>query len=159
MATSVSSKFTNGFWFKGLGVSAFAFCLITAWINYLINNKDSSLLLIFSLAFFIIIYIYFTIRALREITIAPEGLIVKYLLINRKVTFKYEDIVHIKNLRMDRFDQGYYLYLVIEFANGKSIKFKENDIDNYDELKEAIRRNRFSLEDEKKPLGGDDVQK
>ena len=129
----------------------FIFFVLAECLNYYFNFRGSSLLLTCNFAFVVIAaYIFLAVKSLRKVIIAPEGIIIKYMLINKKITIEYENIVSVKNLRMKRYGHGFvnssFLYLEIELASGEIISINDNIIDNYDEIKEAIRRERFSLD-------------
>ncbi len=98
-----------------------------------------------------ICWFFYAMLSLRTITAAPEGIILNYLLTKKQIVINYADIEHVSNVLPDSnrlkptLSSLNGLKLLIELKSGKSISFFQNDIKNYDELKEAIREFRLHL--------------
>ena len=147
MLTEISSKFTIGFWLRGVALSFIACCLVLPMIYPAAFDK-SPLPLAFRILFpipVVCFYIYLAVNMLRKIIVAPEYLIFDYLLINKKITVEYEKMVNVKNVRIPQSRGAFYYILEIELENGETHLIRENHIDNYNEIKEAITRQRFML--------------
>jgi hypothetical protein len=96
-------------------------------------------------------YIKKTINTFIKITVAPEYLIFNYLLIKKKITIYYANIVHVESVDLTTYGRDGTKYisatkLNIDLNTGKRISFSEDSYSNYDELKESIRKHRFNLE-------------
>jgi hypothetical protein len=154
MNDAVTSKFTNVFWFKAVAFTLFVAGATIACITACIANYETynwgRLVLIAAFSVILIgVYLYVTVRSLRTITAAREGIILYYKITKKQIIIDYADILHVNNYRVsanrDNMISPSYLSLDIELSTGENIIFNENDIGNYDELKEAIREYRFKL--------------
>jgi len=151
MTQPVTSNLTKIYWFKAAVFSLFVFTSMIACIHYSVNYNPAALLStgIFSLVL-VIVYIYLAIRLTRKITAAPDGLIIEYLLTKRQIIINYDDITHVENIRVNGNRENAlfpsFRSLAIEISTGENLSINESDFNNYDDLKEAIRRNRFHLE-------------
>lgn len=157
MSNIVSSRFTFIFLLQTIvaalvvifTIIAFVVVSIEHWASY--NHGQLLLIAIFSI---ILIYININsaISSLIKITVAPEGLIIKYLITQKRIIIDYADIIHVSNLDIDedpdnmRFFQfsTNYLRLVIELTTGEKLIFTDGKFANYDDLKDAIRLYRYS---------------
>lgn len=85
---------------------------------------------------------------------SPNELVLQYILTNNRITVNYTDIVHVSLVRentdyydiMTRFTLIPKTKLRIELSSGKNLYLFEEYYENFDELKEAIRRARFKLD-------------
>jgi hypothetical protein len=153
----VSSRFTLIFLLQTIVgtlvvIFAVAACVVVSIERRAFYNQGQLSLI----AIFCIILIYINInsaiRSLIKITVAPEGLIIKYLITQKRIIIDYADIIHVSNLDINedpdnmRFFQfsTNYLRLVIELTTGEKLIFTDGKFANYDDLKDAIRLYRYS---------------
>jgi hypothetical protein len=118
----------------------FALCFIYSGMFANLANLwgGIGLELIFILA--IGIFFYFFLKSWRKITVGPEGIVVDYLIFRKQFTIPYASITYMGTNRtqgMSRTGYGNVQYFVIEYGS-RSIDFKANSYDNYDELKAEI---------------------
>ncbi len=96
-----------------------------------------------------LVYFYVIIRNMVQITAAPEGLVLRYLITGKRIIIDYADITHVGNYRTNaNFDNALIpsgLKLVIELTTGETLCFTDRQYTNYGELKDMIRRYRFHL--------------
>ena len=97
---------------------------------------------------------YHAIKRFIKVTVTPDVLSLQFLLINYHKTVNYTDIVHasvVQNAELRRgdissFTLGDTKKLKIELSSGEKLYLFEEYYQNFDELKEAIRRARFKLD-------------
>lgn len=146
MTETVVSKFNYSL-FVGIG-------LITLFLSPMvyvgITIGTQSWLMDFILILLMYFFIKRTIDTLVKITVAADGLELKYLITGKKVIVNYSDITHVDNkgvTGMYNFSNSpSYVKLDVELTNGKKITILGDNYSNYDEIREAIRRNRFHLD-------------
>jgi hypothetical protein len=154
MPYTVTSKFTTVFRIKAVIFTLFILVSTGLSIEGCISNYEAynwgemGSIALYSMLV-IGIYVNVAINSLKNITAAPEGIILYYLLTKKQIIVDYADIVHVSNYRINgNYDSPLlpsHLKLDIELSTGEDIVFTNTDIDNYDELKEAIREYRFKL--------------
>jgi hypothetical protein len=153
MEDTVTSKFTTKFWLKAVVFTLFVFISTLYCIIFSANHKEElNWGQLWSVAIYSVllaaVYVYISIRSLRKITAARQGIIINYLITKKQIVIDYAYVVHVSNLRVHAADanQGSgYLELAIELNTGEKLILLEEDVANYDELKEAIREFRFKL--------------
>jgi hypothetical protein len=154
MIETVSSKFAYAFWIKVIFFTIVASGLTATVIMISIKNwtqlKSPDLPLTILVLFLVYgFFIRWAYRAAIRIIATPGGLIIRHLVTKKQTIIAYADIVHVGNTRVNvgRSEMRSYSYLklVIELRSGEVLNFLAEDFDNYDEVKEAIRRFRFHL--------------
>lgn len=152
MTLTVNSKFHYYLWVTVIFCAIFAAGFIIAFIIALTNYLNPGSVII---AVVLLPLIYFAIKviigSLLKITVTPDGLKFKYLVTGKQTIINYADIVHVENVHEKSLrsssDEGSGVRLNIFLKNGDEYVIPEDNYANYNELKEAIRRNRFHLDD------------
>lgn len=147
MPVDVISKFTTLFWIKAVVFTIFIFTSITAciivsikhWFEY--NWGQLTLIVIFSIVL-VYFFLNLAINSLVRVTIAPEGLCVKYLITKKLIIIAYADITHLSNVRISNNSENAtassYVEFKIKLDTGEEFSFTDNQFENYHELKRAI---------------------
>ncbi len=159
MTATITSKFRNSLWIAPFLFGVLVWILIGICVH--LSEEDyspSNAQVIMVTLVILIIYICFkTYRAVNrfiKVTVSPDVLLLHYLLINKQTIVNYADIVHVSLVRESPDDNGFNrrvslidtIKLKIELNTGKNLYLVEEYYENFDELKEAIRRARFNLE-------------
>jgi hypothetical protein len=154
MEDTVTSNFSRAFWIKFImfTISVIGSTIICAVVS--VKNRDTyswgQLASVGTYAIILIaLYFYVIIKSTIIITAAREGIIVDYLITKKQIIIDYADIAHASNIRVNDIMNVAvtftYCKLVIELTTGEYFTFKESNMTNYGELKEAIREFRFKL--------------
>ena len=114
------------------------------------SNSDFVGAMILSLVLFYILFNNIN-NTLLKITVAPGGLELRYLLTKKQIVINYADITHVSNTHAKQ-EVSYPTSndgakLTVELSTGETLILVKETYSNYNELKEAIRRNRFHLDE------------
>lgn len=159
MTTTITSRFRNSLWIAPVLFGILVSVLILICIN-LSEGEDSraNANVVVAAVIILIVYIcynsYHAIRRFIKVMASPNELVLQYILTNNRITVNYTDIVHVSLVRentdyydiMTRFTLIPKTKLRIELSSGKNLYLFEEYYENFDELKEAIRRARFKLD-------------
>jgi len=158
MTPTVVSKFRHPVWWSIafyaifiIGFLVAAFAIVTERLR----TYNNAALLFIGAAFCWLIYLSVTnaINTLVRIVVAPDGLNLYYLLTGKHIIVDYQEITHVENMHTISDNWRYAqpktgdIHLNIDLTNGKRFTFFALNYANYNEIKEAIRRNRFHLDD------------
>jgi len=154
LAETVSSKFDWGFVMKFIVYTLLVSGVLSTIVVIIFSGNYSpveSLILFLLISLLACFYIVFVIRQMIVVTAAPEGILIKSLITGKSTTIEYKNIEHVSSLNVvrrgrDGVDIIDHRKLKIELNTGKHYSFTNMQFNNYDELKEAIRRHRFHLD-------------
>ena len=158
MTSAFASKFRASLWVTPVMSGILAFALITICISlsetaYGTENANQIMLILAILIGLVGYIIYYAITRFIKVAVTPGALVVRYLFNNKKAV-EYSHIEHIslvsgKSISRGggtRSSIGGKIKLKIELDNGEKLYLYEESYENFDELKEAIRRARFNLD-------------
>jgi hypothetical protein len=159
MTETITSKFRNSLWTGLLFFGIFVFILIAVCVNlseedYSPGNAHVIMVTLAILIIYICSNTYHAVKRFIKVTVSPDALLLHYLLINDRTSVNYADIVHVSVVSENtdyynistRFNLIPAVKLKIELSTGKNLYLFEEYYENFDELKEAIRRARFKLD-------------
>jgi hypothetical protein len=154
MTTAVTSKFTTLFWVKMIVIIAAILIAVIFGAVYLSLHHTmyptSQIIIFIVLAVAAVgVYTYNLTVSLLKITAAHEGLILYYMLTKKKIVIDYADILHVSNVHSRQTGlptSSGGVKLVIELSTGEEFFIKEENYENYVELKDALREFRFHLD-------------
>jgi hypothetical protein len=152
MTATVTSKFRNSLW-----ISPFLLGILVSGLIAICVAPGNAYMVPGTLAVLIILICFNTYRAVNrfiKVEVSPDSLLLHYLLINKQISVNYADMVHVSIVRNTsdyyetsrRFTLADTTKLKIELNNGKKLYLVEEYYENFDELKEAVRRARFGLD-------------
>jgi hypothetical protein len=159
MTETLTSKFRNSLWtaplFFGILVAILiGVCVHLTGEEYSRTNAQVGMVTLVFLIIYICFNTYRAVKRFIKVTVNPDALMLHYLLIDDRKTINYADIVHVSLVcsSLDYAENTRRLSLVdttklkIELNTGKKLYLVEEYYENFDELKEAIRRARFKLD-------------
>ena len=160
MTSTVTSKFSKSLWVAPvlLGVlisMLIAVCPSLSQPDYNPNDEPEIVCILVIITLLICYNTYHAIRRFIKVTVTPDVLLLHYLLINNQKIINYADIAHVSLVQENtqirgtadsRSSPGDNIKLKIELNSGQKLYLFEEYYQNFDELKEAIRRARFKLD-------------
>jgi hypothetical protein len=158
MTTTVTSKFRNSLWTAPVFLVILIFILVTIIVylvdqDYSQSNAHEIMATLAILIGIICFNAYSAVTRFIKVTVTPDALLLHYLLTGKQRAVDYESIAHIALVRDYSGDGSSLRYSLINLVKLK-IVLNTDDIfylyeeyyQNFEELKEAIRRARFKLE-------------
>jgi len=152
MTETVTSKFRKSLWIAPILFGILVFSLIAICVT-----PGNTGMIMGILVVLIVLFCFNTYRAVTrfiKVNVSPDALLLHYLLINKQIIVNYADIVHVsvvrENTGRDENSRSFTLIdtikLKIELNTGEDLYLFEEYYENFDEIKEAIRRARFNLD-------------
>jgi len=157
MTETVTSKFRNSLLIAPLFFCLLMFGLITLCVELSATSDEHNNAgeIMGTIAAIVILGYYNTNHAIKrfiKVTVSPDGLVLNYLLINKKITVNYADLLHEDVFSENTDGTGAPPTLIdtvklkIELNNGENLYLYKEYYENFEDLAESIRRARFKLE-------------